>query len=358
MAFGEETFKRALREGLASRDIVGLPYLFNVDSVFVGFKRSGWGTLGVRIPGVAVNASEYWTTSGLRCPSDAGEVSVWTRRVFRYPKATVIAKLPPPEVGAYYYPIVLFSMASSEINGPIELHSWDGADYDLLVAGAWKVNVPTSVVLVQGVLPSDYATSYHTYTLEVHRWGAELFIDGRLRAVAIAVQSDVRYQLNNTLPYSVGVGYATVGSEYVFGIRVGNVGADPSTWRERLLPISPHYVAVGDGDPLPPRALHMYVPGTDTRLAGRSITSGSITSHPMPMYGYNRKTLRFMASSGGSLEVQVLTLTGNWRTYDSISIPADTLLSYTVEDVIVLARVVFTPSAYPATILEAEVSMS
>jgi hypothetical protein len=248
-------------------------------------------------------------------------------------------------------------MATSEYNGAIEFHTWNGNPYDILVASEWRNEVEYPRVSVQGLLPDDYDTAFHRYTIKVNKWGVEFFIDGRLRAVAIGVNRDVRFRLDNTKPYAITVGYANIGSEYVFGLRVGNTGTDPATWQERVLPVSPHYIAVGDGDPLPPRAYHLYVSGTDNGLAGQSISSGSITSHPVPMWGYDRKVIYFMANQAGTLEIQVLSMTNNWRTYDSVSVSANTLIKYRIEDPVILARVVFTPSTYPAIVLEAEAQM-
>jgi hypothetical protein len=49
------------------------------------------------------------------------------------------------------------------------------------------------------------------------------------------------------------------------------------------------------------------------------------------------------------------TLSGNWRTYDSVSVSAGTLCKYSLTGDAIMARLTFTPSTYPATINEAEV---
>jgi len=342
---------------LFHRDAVGLPFAYNLDAVFIGSKYRAL-TYGVEIPGEIVSASDYWDNNGLRCTSDAAEVSVWTRRTFKWPKATVVAKLPPPERGACYYPIALFSVARSEWNGAIEFHTWDSSRYDVLMAGQWRTSAQYAWVYVQDLLPPDYSTAYHTYTLEVHRWGVEFYIDGILRAVLVASRTPVRFQLNNTRPYAVGVGYVSLGSEYVFGIRVGNTNPDPTQWADRLLPISPHFVAVSDGDPLPPRSYPMYIPGTDTPMAGYSVSSESVESHPIPIYGYKDKTIYFMSDQTGTLSIQILTSSLSWREYDSVPVSAGRLLVYKMTGDALLVKVAFTPSTYPATILEAEVHVA
>jgi len=76
------------------------------------------------------------------------------------------------------------------------------------------------------------------------------------------------------------------------------------------------------------------------------------------VYGYENKTLYFMSDQSGTLSIQIYTLSGSWREYDSVSISANKLLVYRMAGEALLARAVFTPSTYPANILEAEAHMS
>jgi len=89
--------------------------------------------------------------------------------------------------------------------------------------------------------------------------------------------------------------------------------------------------------------------------APATLTTGSRVSLPLMLLGYSSKTFHFQSDQAGTLLIEVYTLTGNWRTYDSLSVVADTLLSYVMTGNAVLARITFTPTAYPATISDAEV---
>jgi hypothetical protein len=109
---------------------------------------------------------------------------------------------------------------------------------------------------------------------------------------------------------------------------------------------------------LPPRNFELYVENSNTKWTGLSISSGSITSHPVPALGYVNKTIYFMANQAGTLNIEILTRSGNWRTYDSITISASVLLRYKMTGDAVLLRLTFTPSTYPCTVNEAEVNLN
>ena len=121
------------------------------------------------------------------------------------------------------------------------------------------------------------------------------------------------------------------------------------------VPISPNFYRWGEGEPNPPRAFRLYQADSESLMVGASIDTGSLTSHPVPIYGRRSKTFYFMADQAGTLDIEILTLSDNWRTYDSVSISANKLLVYPMTGDAVLARLTFTPSTYPSTIEEAEV---
>ncbi|MEM4847663.1 MAG: hypothetical protein QW794_07905 [Thermosphaera sp.] len=113
-----------------------------------------------------------------------------------------------------------------------------------------------------------------------------------------------------------------------------------------------------EGTPKPPLALCLWVTGTYSKFAGYSLSSGTLASHPIPVFGYTHKTLYFMADVSGSIEVQVYTLSGNWRVYDAVSYAAGKLWAYPMAGEALLARITYTPVSYPATVNEGEVVLS
>jgi hypothetical protein len=213
---------------------------------------------------------------------------------------------------------------------------------------AWAGHVNVSFAL-----PSDYTTAAHFYWIKHNRSQAWFGVDNRLIGVALFTRSGVeRILYENSPPYTIYIAPFSMPSDlypmlFLEPNRDAKGNIVPTTidlpWRR---------VRITSGDPQPPFALPLYVAGTNTLMAGQSISSGSLTSHPIPVFGYDRKTIYFMSDQAGTLEIQVFTLSGNWRTYDTISAPANTLTAYVMTGDALVARVVFTPSTYPAKILE------
>jgi hypothetical protein len=114
------------------------------------------------------------------------------------------------------------------------------------------------------------------------------------------------------------------------------------------------YYRFAEGDPIPPLSLPLYIEGQDTVLAGQSISSGSITSHAIPTFGYKEWELLIDASQDFTVQLQYLGLSGNWRTFDNYSSPTGSKrIHLLVDEPMTLARAVITPSTYPMTINDA-----
>jgi len=211
-------------------------------------------------------------------------------------------------------------------------------------------------------LPSDYTTALHTYYVKLNEWGAEFYIDNVLAAVAIDIPEVTQGVKATCPPYAIAVTDAPVmkRSNVHIGINfpypsATNITPNPGSL---TLPLSPYYCRWGEGVPNPPRALRLYQANSTSLMVGASISSGSLSSHPVPVYGRTSKTFYFMADQAGTLLIEVYTLSGNWRTYDSDTVSANTLWWYKMTGDAVLARLTFTPSTYPCTVSEAEVVLN
>ena len=370
MAFGEETFKRALKVGLA--ETLDLHSTFQWEH-FLGFGLDAHFLARViELDGTEVpaRASDFWRQvdfkppfeGTLTLPKDKSGVSIYSRRAFLYPQVMAHVKLPTLSLVGnetnmlYYLGLEHGSMIFNGIAGFV-LHTTTGYSNRLFAFVGSLQGLGYRMLNIDAVKPADFSTAYHVYRVIVTRNLVLFFIDNRLRAVAVqCLQGGIMVVRENVPPYSIILVPQLPSSLTAFTeLFTNRTQVAPS---DITVPLSPYRFRVSDGKEIAPLALPLYLDNSDTTLAGYSITSGSVTSHPIPVFGYNRKTLYLMASQSGTLEVHVYTLTGNWRTYDSISIPANTLLSYTIDDEAVLARAVFTPSAYPASILEAGVVMS
>jgi hypothetical protein len=315
---------------------------------------------------VTAKASEFWVQNtpypsedyGLTLPKDKRSVAIYSRRAFIYPELYVYAKLPS------------LSLVGNETQQTLYLGLEHGSGAYNGIA-CFRLDTTTSVTNklyasigpLNGVYtlnidvakPSDFNTAYHSYRVILSKNLVILSIDSRIRAVAIqCLEGGTKAVKENVLPYSILLipQMASALPAFVEFYAAGRTQQAPS---DITIPLTPYRFRVADGKEITPLSLPLYIDSSDTKLAGYSISSGSVSSHPIPTWGYPNKTIVFMANQAGTLDIEVYTLTYNWRTYDSVSVPANTLVKYVMSGNPVLARVTFTPSTYPATINEAEV---
>jgi hypothetical protein len=280
-----------------------------------------------------------WQNSYIAPPSPPQNycLQIYTRNSWKYPWGGVIAKLPNLSTVTGYFFLFGFEPGPGGDWGIVDFMIRNGVFY-ADCQGTWAG--------ITSMLPSDYYTAYHRYSIKLNKSTVEYYIDDVLVAVGVR---GVSFTTINGPPYTVLGSYnARVGFDEapafieLYYTSVSQYYTDPTQFRAM------------DGDPLPPRDYPLYLTGTNTKMAGYSISSGSVTSHPVPVFGYAMKTLYFQAGQAGTLSIEALTLTGNWRTYDSVSVSAGTLKVYPMAGDAVLARVTFTPSAYPCTVNDAE----
>jgi len=306
-----------------------------------------------------INVNDYWTDSGLTLPSGYYNfLAVYSKASLMYPFASSYTRLPDltPYPSGTQVLFCGFEHGASTRSG-ISTFLLQRTDtgvvlYALFGSRSWLFMDVTSR------LPTNYTTAHHTYYVKVNRWGAEFFINNALVAVAFDVPGASQGVRATAPPYAIGVTDAPVIKrlhalvELLFPFPTStNIRPNPGAL---TLPLAPLWFRWGEDDPNPPRALRLYQAGSTGLMAGASVSSGSLSSHPIPIYGRESKTIYFMANQSGTLLIEVYTLSGNWRTYDSVSVSANTLAKYRIDMDGLMARVTFTPSTYPATILEAE----
>jgi len=286
-----------------------------------------------------------WQNSYIAPPSPPQNhfFAIYTRNSWKYPWGGVYAKLPAlPLSGSGPFDLFGFEPGSGSEWGLIAYWMGGSKFYAHCDGGDKSMDLTSS-------LPSDYSTAVHRYMIKVNRPTAEFYIDGVL--VAVAIRQGISFTSISGPPYAVfgttmkGFDEAPAFIEFNYA-SVDKYRTDPIQFRAM------------DGDPLPPRAYPLYLAGSSTKFAGYSVASGSVTSHPVPTFGYAGKILYFMANQAGTLLIEVLTPTGNWRTYDTDTVLANTLWWYKMTGDAVLARLTFTPSTYPCTISEAGICLS
>jgi len=299
-------------------------------------------------------ASVYWKQTkyvtpfdgSFTCPKGKSIIGVYSKRTFQY--GILSAKTRTINVTSF----IGFENGANAGNG-VAAFRFDPSDklYAILNGAFTLTNIDISTLY-----PTDHLTIEHVYTITILKNLAEFYIDNSL--VAVGVNSpNLAFTTINGPPYFLFPSNIGVSPNLQALIEVWGFG---SPTIDTVLPLSPYNFRVSDGDPLPPRVYRLYETATSNLFAGLSMASGSKTSHPFPIFGYAGKTIYFQANQPGTLGIQVLMQTDNWRTHSSPSVAADTLLKTTITEEGVLARVIFTPSAgaFPATINEAEVIMS
>ena len=296
----------------------------------------------------AIKASEVWTEEGLVNREGWQGVLVRTRKAYLYPVLTVKTKLPTwtGKPQSCFFGLEVGGDTGAGIAAFEFGVREDGSEYlQADCGGGWQPVVSD----LTWILPADAKAKLHKYTIVVTETWVEFYIDVELVAIALNAWNNMNPKISGP-PYSIFfTAYSPMAQRLPALLEIIGGGL------EAKFPITCGGVSVTDGTPRPPRTFIMRKEGTYTWLPGYSLSSGSVTSHPVPILGREGKTIYFMADKDGTLSIEVMTANGNWREYDSASITAGKLLSYTMAGEAPLVRVTFTPSSYPATILEAEV---
>jgi hypothetical protein len=367
-AFNPEEIRKALAEKLSERLDLHSTFQWEhfleqgVDAHFI------CRTIGLDGAQGLAKASDYWKQVDykspfegvLTLPRDRGIVGLYSRRAFIHPQLTAWVKLPylsPVGNETIMMYFLGFENGSEYFNGI--------ASFCLTTSPSLGSNILRVAVgplggyiflSINAVKPADFNTAYHVYRVVSARDMVFFIIDDRIRCVAVkCLQGGYVKVKENTPPYSI-VLTPPMSSSLTALIEI-NTNRSLEAPSDFAVPISPYCFRVSDGEETIPLSLPLYLENSDTALAGYSISSGSVTSHPIPVFGYRDKTLFLQASQSGSVSIEVYTLAGNWRTYDSDTVSANTLWRYKMTGDAVLARLTFTPTTYPCTVSDAGVSL-
>jgi len=333
-----------------------------IDAHFVSRVRRVGGGQVLDMTSKYWRVTDYVTLDGyIVLPKDYTVVSAYSRRAFVYPQVYAWTALPDVRrVGGetYFNFYIGIENGARAMNGIASfVIATDASGTNVLYVYAGPEH-GVAVLNINAAKPSDFSTAKHHYRIMHTRSITFFMIDRRIRAMAIQCAEGTAVKVKeNVLPYSIAlVPQMPAAMKALVELLAGGRTA-PAT-EDFYAPLSPAWFRVSDGKDVAPLQLPLYLDNSDMKLAGYSVSSGSVTSHPFPLWGYSNRTLLFMANQSGTLDIQVYTLSGSWRSYDTVSVAADALLKYRFADAFPLARVVFTPSAYPATINEAEIDLS
>jgi len=310
-----------------------------------------------------IDLSQYWdNVNGITIPPNKNYLGIYSRRGISYGYVIGSAKL--PDLAGQGYDDWSNVWMGFELGGGMRfgIAGWlyiKITTNRLLAYVAGSGINPYSVQVEQTInLPANYLTNFNAYWVKINKHQVWFGINDRIRAIFILAKSQKSQVLyNNSKPYSISIIPAYVPETQHTLIELGEfkkagalVGGTVNLTCDRY--------RFAEGDPIPPLALPLYIEGQDTVLAGQSISSGSITSHAIPTFGYKEWELLIDANQDFTVQLQYLGLSGVWRTFDNYSSPTGSKrIHLLIDEPMILARVVITPSVYPMTINDALVVM-
>jgi len=276
---------------------------------------------------------------------------LYTKKAIKNPK--MVAKIPtyPDETEGFFgfepqrntpSGYVAFRFDPITPSYKIQVHSPNGAD-------------PGVVSLdISSFLPTDHQSSSYVYGIEVTDNAAWFYVQKKLVGVILhgLEQSTPSYGPD---PYWVAGSGVNLAKRMMHFIEWGNHSSVEKKWG-----ITKN-LEVLQGQSMYGKSLPLYDYEASTLLTSGTYASGaSHKSHPIPIHGYNNKTLLFRADTASvtdGLQIEVLTQEGNWRTYDTITTSANSLESYIVSGNFPLMRIGYEPSADGASITDAEMEL-
>lgn len=291
-----------------------------------------------------IDVEDYWgAVTNLTKPAGYSSVSIYSRKVFRYPILTIHAWFPTSADVMFGFEaggatrLFIVSMSQNAVG------TWGFTE-----GGPW----PWAGVAITSFIPADYDTGKHDYSIVLGKSQSELYIDKVIRGIILHNVPEAIPAWANNPPYALYYGPIPAVSEITAFVEIGGPVAANVVWG-----LDANHFFIAEGIEYPPRQYALYNENTATKWNGQVIAAGSITSHPVPIWGYPIKTLCFQAGGAGSLAIQIY-VGGGWRTAKTVPIVANTLDIQAFDMETPIMRCVFTPTGFPTTVTAAEVFLS
>jgi len=302
-----------VEDWLSGVDIAGLPK----DKLWTGYGEAA----GVH---KSIDPADVLGDDGLYAPANINEGYACTRKTFSYPYMNISFDSLPTYTTDNIEIWIGFSNPISLVGGnnnKYRLHTQGGAELE-----------------VQDHMPSDYDTDQNWYTLKVGEQRGELWINDTYRGVVLS-------NLPENIPTWTGKPYS-LGGDTTLSFPKAPVQLVAVDFSDHDTPTRVTYygrrlyedwgLAVREGSPLPPVQFRVYTENSSTKWQGSSL-SGTVQSHPVPVWGYPNKTLYFKSGAAGTLRVQIY-VGGGWVTRYEKSLTADELFVYTLDEEVPIAR--------------------
>lgn len=265
-----------------------------------------------RISGISserVDLDNFWTTEGIKKPVGYRYLAIYTRRTFRYPALTAWVQFLPLNEGYY-------AEFGFEAGGGTQLCIFDLCELDFKFALRAGTATNDTQCILGTLMPSDYATAKHNYTLVLTKCQGELYIDHAFKGVFLLGFQGTIPKWESNPPYVLG----STEKPFISEISAFLENALP-TEKESLLGVPPTSFFVGDGIPCPPRHYDVYTENTSTKWSSLSVAEGvTINSHPIPIWGFSTKSLHYkLTSTLSAAKLQVYT-GGAWQDYVDLTV--------------------------------------
>ena len=283
-----------------------------------------------------------------------GDVALYSKRAFRYGVYGFNVQLPPTTDPAFNV-LWLGAELTGGGNGGHAFFRFE------LTGGALKTYIVARSIDgsggrfadVTGLMPVDPTAGRYDYLVKVNRASVEFRVRGKLIGVIQFANGAYSYDVRTGPPYYLGQAGGNAPS--VMPMLIESLCASAG-YIGTVSNVVLGNVWASDGDPAPPRSLDLYTSGAS--WSGYSVGSGALTSDGVPVAGYDRKEILFLADGSGTLYIDVDYGLNAFDEYDSVSITANRLVRYVLTDPVLWVRLRFAPASYPTTVVRAKVLMS
>ncbi|MEM4455573.1 MAG: hypothetical protein QXT28_12720 [Thermofilaceae archaeon] len=278
-------------------------------------------------------------------PAGIITVSLRSREVFKYGFFSIETTLPPATEGG---PALWFGFESDDyFRGGIAYFQYQvstGKLYARVGSGSARITADLTQFL-----PSGYTTSRAIYSILIKRNMVVHMINGGVKCVTITGIGDSPY---SAVIYSSPPFYVAKTQDFpvsALPVLIDIDGGDTSkewVWDN----VHPWLIRVGEGEPDAAFITALFAWGTGTVLRNYSISSGSVTSNPIP--GVGRKSIGIVVDTAGTVELQAYSAGAGWATYDTYQITANKWLILKPDIDADMFRIIYTPSTYPAKVID------
>ncbi len=279
--------------------------------------------------------------------------ALYSKRAFKYGAYVFWLRFPDPSTDPTFFRSWVGGETSGGFPGGITTFFFEaGAGVLNTYLYTSAINRVFSTPIVNSLLPINPTADQYLYLVKVNRASVEYWVQGSLVGIVQFVPGSNTYDVRTTAPYYLG---QLGGAVPAYQPCLMEYACSAQQYIGSISNIQLANISITDGDPAPPRTLFLYTNGVNWE--GTAVNP-NITSDRVPIAGYDKKQIMFLATGNGTLEIYVDYGDNALDRYDSVSVSANTLLSYLTEVEAPWLALKYTPTTPPANIIRAKVLMS